>query len=132
MDRRGPEAQLATREFAVEIERHRSLRDAGGPAIRSSYALPGALFFADAARVATPLDGGRAPRASCAPTQLRGGADDGHQDRHRRAQGDTRMTGIWIDISAGFRGYLAVSQCGSGPGLLLLQEIFGINPHMRA
>ena len=41
------------------------------------------------------------------------------------------MTGTWIDIAEGFRGYLAVPQCGSGPGLLLLQEIFGVNPHMR-
>src|SRR5580658_5981297 len=41
------------------------------------------------------------------------------------------MTGTWIDIGEGFRGYLAVPQCGSGPGLLLLQEIFGINQYMR-
>jgi carboxymethylenebutenolidase len=41
------------------------------------------------------------------------------------------MTGTWIDIAEDFRGYLAVPQCGSGPGLLLLQEIFGVNPHMR-
>ena len=41
------------------------------------------------------------------------------------------MAGTWIDIGEGFRGYLAVPQCGSGPGLLLLQEIFGVNPHMR-
>ena len=41
------------------------------------------------------------------------------------------MTSTWIDIAEGFRGYLAVPQSGSGPGLLLLQEIFGVNPHMR-
>ena len=41
------------------------------------------------------------------------------------------MAGTWIDIGEGFRGYLAVPQCGSGPGLLLLQEIFGVNAHMR-
>ena len=46
------------------------------------------------------------------------------------------MPGEWIDIRANdgsrFRGYLAKPSCGSGPGLLLLQEIFGVNPHMRA
>jgi carboxymethylenebutenolidase len=41
------------------------------------------------------------------------------------------MPGTWIEISDGFRGYLAVPACGSGPGLLLLQEIFGVNAHMR-
>ena len=47
---------------------------------------------------------------------------DGRNHKGRRA-----MTGTWIDIGDGFRGYLAVPQCGSGPGLLLLQEIFGVN-----
>ena len=43
------------------------------------------------------------------------------------------MAGIWIDIGhAGFSGYLAVPASGSGPGILLLQEIFGINHHMQA
>jgi carboxymethylenebutenolidase len=41
------------------------------------------------------------------------------------------MTGTWIDIGEGFRGYLATPESGSGPGLLLLQEIFGVNAHMR-
>ena len=43
------------------------------------------------------------------------------------------MAGSWINIGSdyGFRGYLAVPTSGSGPGLLLLQEIFGINQHMR-
>ena len=31
-----------------------------------------------------------------------------------------------------FSGYLATPSCGSGPGLLLLQEIFGVNHHIRA
>jgi carboxymethylenebutenolidase len=43
------------------------------------------------------------------------------------------MTGVWIDIgNEGFGGYLAIPENGSGPGILLLQEIFGINGHMRA
>ena len=43
------------------------------------------------------------------------------------------MAGIWIDIGhAGFSGHLAVPASGSGPGILLLQEIFGINHHMQA
>jgi carboxymethylenebutenolidase len=42
------------------------------------------------------------------------------------------MAGIWIDIGdEGLSGYLAVPERGSGPGILLLQEIFGINSHMR-
>ncbi|HUB11650.1 MAG TPA: dienelactone hydrolase family protein [Acetobacteraceae bacterium] len=41
------------------------------------------------------------------------------------------MPGTWIHIGDGFRGYLAVPECGAGPGLLLLQEIFGVNAHMR-
>lgn len=46
------------------------------------------------------------------------------------------MTSRWIDIPADdggrFQGYLAVPASGSGPGLLLLQEIFGVNAHLRA
>lgn len=30
-----------------------------------------------------------------------------------------------------FSGYLATTQSGSGPGLILLQEIFGVNQHIR-
>lgn len=41
----------------------------------------------------------------------------------------------WVDIpgDAGpFGGYLALPPGGRGPGLMLLQEIFGVNPHIRA
>lgn len=38
----------------------------------------------------------------------------------------------WIDIAPGFAGYLALPPAGSGPGLLLFQEIFGVNEHIRA
>jgi len=41
------------------------------------------------------------------------------------------MAGTWIDISAGYRGYLTVPAAGSGPGLVLLQEIFGVNSYIR-
>lgn len=45
------------------------------------------------------------------------------------------MTGSYIDITAAdggtFRGYLAVPASGSGPGLVLAQEIFGVNQSMR-
>src|SRR5258707_15112156 len=45
------------------------------------------------------------------------------------------MTGQMIDIAAAdggrFRGYLATPHKGSGPGLVLIQEIFGVNRHMR-
>jgi dienelactone hydrolase len=45
------------------------------------------------------------------------------------------MAGQWIDIAAAdggsFKGYLTVPASGSGPGILLLQEIFGVNASMR-
>jgi carboxymethylenebutenolidase len=41
------------------------------------------------------------------------------------------MAGQWIDIGGGMTGYLAVPASGSGPGIVLLQEIFGVNSHMR-
>ncbi|MDB5826629.1 MAG: putative carboxymethylenebutenolidase [Variovorax sp.] len=47
-----------------------------------------------------------------------------------------QMAGQYIDMKAGdgsgsFRGYLALPAGGSGPGLVLAQEIFGINSTMR-
>lgn len=42
------------------------------------------------------------------------------------------VTTTWITIAPGFEGYLALPPAGHGPGLLLLQEIFGVNPHIRA
>ena len=42
------------------------------------------------------------------------------------------VTTQWIAISAGFAGYLALPPGGRGPGLLLWQEIFGVNEHIRA
>src|SRR5271156_1813876 len=45
------------------------------------------------------------------------------------------MPGQTIAIDAGggasFAAYLAVPEAGSGPGLVLIQEIFGVNQHMR-
>ena len=45
------------------------------------------------------------------------------------------MAGKWIDISAAdggkFRGYLTVPAGGKGPGIVLCQEIFGINAYVR-
>lgn len=39
----------------------------------------------------------------------------------------------WIPIGdAGFEGYLALPPAGSGPALVLWQEIFGVNEHIRA
>ncbi|NVO07079.1 MAG: dienelactone hydrolase family protein [Rhodoferax sp.] len=42
------------------------------------------------------------------------------------------VTTSWIEIAPGFAGYLALPPAGRGPGLLLFQEIFGVNEHMRA
>jgi carboxymethylenebutenolidase len=38
----------------------------------------------------------------------------------------------WIDIAPGFAAYLALPPAGRGPGLVLFQEIFGVNAHIRA
>lgn len=38
----------------------------------------------------------------------------------------------WIDIAPGYAGYLALPPAGKGPGLVLFQEIFGVNAHIRA
>src|SRR6202790_5326225 len=49
--------------------------------------------------------------------------------------GSSTVAGQWIDIAAAdggtFKGYLTVPASGSGPGILLLQEIFGVNSSMR-
>lgn len=46
------------------------------------------------------------------------------------------MTGQWIEIAVAdggsFKGYLSVPASGSGPGIVLLQEIFGVNASMRS
>src|SRR5690349_21898227 len=45
------------------------------------------------------------------------------------------MSSQWINIptSGGdrFKGYLAIPAAGRGPGILLLQEIFGVNRSLR-
>lgn len=41
----------------------------------------------------------------------------------------------WIDIPASgdsFQGYLALPKAGKGPGVVIIQEIFGVNSHIRA
>jgi carboxymethylenebutenolidase len=38
----------------------------------------------------------------------------------------------WIDIPGAGAAYLALPPAGHGPGLLLMQEIFGVNEHIRA
>ena len=42
------------------------------------------------------------------------------------------VTTQWITLAAGFEGYLALPPAGHGPGLVLFQEIFGVNEHIRA
>jgi len=44
------------------------------------------------------------------------------------------VTSQWIDIAAGndsFGGYLALPKGGKGPGVIIIQEIFGVNGHIR-
>ncbi|MDE2082135.1 MAG: dienelactone hydrolase family protein [Burkholderiales bacterium] len=38
----------------------------------------------------------------------------------------------WVDIAPGYAGWLALPPAGRGPGLVLWQEIFGVNAHIRA
>lgn len=45
------------------------------------------------------------------------------------------VTSRWIEIPAGgdsFQGYLALPKTGSGPAVIILQEIFGVNSHIRS
>lgn len=45
------------------------------------------------------------------------------------------MTAQWIDIPTGndsFGGYLALPKRGKGPSVIIIQEIFGVNSHIRA
>lgn len=45
------------------------------------------------------------------------------------------VTSQWIDIEAAdgrFGAYLALPRGGKGPGIVLLQEIFGVNEHIRS
>ncbi|AIY41639.1 Dienelactone hydrolase family [Collimonas arenae] len=45
------------------------------------------------------------------------------------------VTTKWIDIESGdgtFGAYLAIPHTGKGPGIVLLQEIFGVNEHIRS
>jgi carboxymethylenebutenolidase len=47
----------------------------------------------------------------------------------------TTVTSRWIDIPAdsdSFQGYLALPKTGKGPGVIILQEIFGVNAHIRS
>lgn len=43
----------------------------------------------------------------------------------------SRLKTQWIEIAPGFSGYLALPPAGQGPALLLWQEIFGVNAHIR-
>jgi len=46
------------------------------------------------------------------------------------------MNAQWIDIpnvdKAGFSGYLSLPPTGRGPGIVIVQEIWGVNSHIRA
>ena len=42
------------------------------------------------------------------------------------------VTTSWISIAPGFEGYLALPPGGRGPGIVLWQEIFGVNEHIQA
>jgi len=46
------------------------------------------------------------------------------------------MNGHWVNIpsagTTGFGGYLSLPPTGTGPGIVLIQEIWGVNTHIRA
>src|ERR1700739_940472 len=63
------------------------------------------------------------------------GTDTGHNGPHGPLQQcEAIMTDITIRAPDGgsFTGYLAVPKGGSGPGIVVAQEIFGVNAVMRA
>ncbi len=45
------------------------------------------------------------------------------------------MNGQWIELATpegeSFEGYLSLPPTGTGPGIVLIQEIFGVNEHIR-
>src|SRR5574337_91779 len=41
------------------------------------------------------------------------------------------VTTQWITVADGGEGYLCLPPAGHGPGLVLFQEIFGVNAHIR-
>jgi carboxymethylenebutenolidase len=41
------------------------------------------------------------------------------------------MSAEWVEIAPGLRGYLARPVSGAGPGIVVIQEIFGVNAVMR-
>lgn len=46
------------------------------------------------------------------------------------------LTTRWIEIDAGggerYDGYVALPRAGKGPGVIIVQEIFGVNAHIRS
>ena len=46
------------------------------------------------------------------------------------------VTTRWMEIDAGdgerYDGYLALPRAGKGPGVIIVQEIFGVNAHIRS
>jgi len=57
-----------------------------------------------------------------------------HPTGYRRKERNMSVTSQWIDIPAGddsFGGYLALPKGGKGPGIVIIQEIFGVNGHIR-
>lgn len=67
-----------------------------------------------------PGAAGAAARGTCAPA--------GRYDRRM----STLMHTHWVPLGPeGFDGFLVLPPAGTGPGLLLWQEIFGVNGHIR-
>lgn len=42
------------------------------------------------------------------------------------------ITTQWLELAPGFAGHLTLPPAGRGPGLVLFQEIFGVNAHIQA
>jgi carboxymethylenebutenolidase len=53
-----------------------------------------------------------------------------------RKEMNVSVTSRWIDIPAGgtdsFGAYLALPKAGKGPAVIIIQEIFGVNSHIRS
>lgn len=55
---------------------------------------------------------------------------------YQQIEGVTEVNSCWIDIANSesdlFSGYLSLPPSGQGPGIVLVQEIWGVNEHIRA
>jgi carboxymethylenebutenolidase len=60
------------------------------------------------------------------------GLQSRHTPRMEPVLSDLSSPSHWVDLAPGHAAWLALPPAGHGPGLVLFQEIFGVNAHIRA